>query len=63
MKKQIRLSTALMLILLTVVSTFNITFYIAGEHYNARLGDLTQTEDRYSKIGRASCRERVSVNV
>lgn len=50
MKKQIRLSTALMLILLTVVSTFNITFYIAGEHYNARLGDLTQTEDRYSKL-------------
>lgn len=50
MKKQIRLSTALMLMLLTVVSTFNITFFIAGEHYNARLGDLTQTEDRYSKL-------------
>lgn len=39
-----------MLILLTVVSTFNITFFVAGEHYNARLGDLTQTEDRYSKL-------------
>lgn len=50
MKRQIRLSTALMLILLTVVSTFNITFFVAGEHYNARLGDLTQTEDRYSKL-------------
>ncbi len=50
MKKQIRLSTALMLILLTVVSTFNITFFVAGEHYNARLGDLSQTEDRYSKL-------------
>lgn len=50
MKKQIRLSTALMLILLTVVSTFNITFFIAGEHYNARLGNLFATEDRYSKL-------------
>ncbi len=50
MKKQIRLSTALMLILLTIVSTFNITFFVAGEHYNARLGDLSQTEDRYSKL-------------
>lgn len=50
MKKEIRLSTALMLILLTVVSTFNITFFIAGEHYNARLGNLSQTEDRYSKL-------------
>ena len=50
MKKQIKLSTALMLILLTVVSTFNITFFVAGELYNDRLGNLSQTEDRYSKL-------------
>ena len=50
MKKQIKLSTALMLMLLTVVSTFNITFFVAGELYNDRLGNLSQTEDRYSKL-------------
>ena len=50
MKKQIKLSTALMLMLLTVVSTFNITFFVAGELYNNKLGNLTQAEDRYSKL-------------
>ena len=42
--------TALMLMLLTVVSTFNITFFVAGELYNTKLGNLTQAEDRYSKL-------------
>lgn len=50
MKKQIKLSTVLMLMLLTVVSTFNITFFVAGELYNNKLGNLTQAEDRYSKL-------------
>ena len=50
MKKQIRLGTVIMLILLTVVSTFNITFFVAGEVYSDRLGDLMATEDRYSKL-------------
>ena len=39
-----------MLMLLTVVSTFNITFFVAGELYNNKLGNLTQAEDRYSKL-------------
>lgn len=50
MKKQIKLGTALMLVLLTVVTTFNITFFISGEYYNSRLGNLDEIESRYSKL-------------
>ena len=50
MKKQIKLGTALMLMVLTIVTTFNITFFVSGEYYNSRLGDLSELENKYSKL-------------
>ena len=52
MKKshKITIPTALMLILLAVVATFNITFFAATEYYNSQLDQLNQLESRYSKL-------------
>ena len=49
-KHKISVPTALMLMLLAVVCTFNITFFAATEYYNARLDDLEEMESRYSKL-------------
>ncbi len=48
--RKITLPTALMLMLLAVVTTFNITFFVATDYYNARLDTLEEMETRYSKL-------------
>ena len=49
-KRTISLVTALMIVLLTAVATFNITFFASAEYYSKRLGDLQGDEDRYAKL-------------
>lgn len=49
-KRTISVATALMLVLLTVVATFNITFFASAEYYNKRLGSLSDDESRYAKL-------------
>ena len=49
-KHSVRISTALMLMLLAVVCTFNITYFTATEYYNSRLDQLEELETRYSKL-------------
>ena len=49
-KHSVRISTALMLMLLAVVCTFNITYFTATEYYNSRLDELEALEKRYSKL-------------
>lgn len=49
-KHSVRISTALMLMLLAVVCTFNITYFTATEYYNRRLDELEEMETRYSKL-------------
>ncbi len=49
-KRQFSAGVAVMLVLLAVVATFNITFYLAGEYYNKRLGDIEALEKKYSKF-------------
>ena len=49
-KHSVRISTALMLMLLAVVCTFNITYFTATEYYNSRLDELEELETRYSKL-------------
>ncbi len=49
-KRRITIPTALMLVLLAVVTTFNITFFVATDYYNARLDTLEELELRYSKL-------------
>ena len=46
-KHTVRISTALMLMLLAVVCTFNITFFVATDYYNTRLEELEEMETRY----------------
>lgn len=50
MKRKITVATTLMIVLLTVVATFNITFFASAEYYNRRLGDLQELESRYAKL-------------
>jgi len=49
-KRKLTIPTALMLMLLAVVCTFNITFFVATEYYNTRLDELEEMETRYSKL-------------
>ena len=49
-KRSVRISTALMLMLLAVVCTFNITYFTATDYYNSRLDELEELETRYSKL-------------
>lgn len=49
-KRTITVTTALMIVLLTAVATFNITFFASAEYYNHRLGDLQDLESRYAKL-------------
>ncbi len=48
--KKVTTGTMLMLILLAVVATFNITFFVSGEYYNSRLGDVESIISQYSKL-------------
>lgn len=49
-KRKLTIPTALMLVLLAVVCTFNITFFVATDYYNTRLEELEEMETRYSKL-------------
>lgn len=49
-KHSVSVSTALMLCLLAVVATFNVTFFASTEYYNKRLGSLDELEERYGKL-------------
>ena len=49
-KHSVSIPTALMLMLLAVVCTFNITYFTATEYYNGLLDDLDAQESRYSKL-------------
>ena len=41
-KRNVTIPTALMLMLLAVVCTFNITFFVATDYYNTRLEELEE---------------------
>ena len=49
-KRNVTIPTALMLMLLAMVCTFNITFFVATDYYNTRLEELEEMETRYSKL-------------
>jgi len=49
-ERKVRVSTAVMLVILTVVTTFNITFFAATDYYNRKLDGLAEMEARYSKL-------------
>ena len=40
--RKLTIPTALMLMLLAVVCTFNITFFVATDYYNTRLEELEE---------------------
>jgi len=50
MKKKISIGMACMLILLTIVATFNITYWISWEKMNARLVHFQELEEEFSKF-------------
>lgn len=54
MKKRFTLGSTLMLLMLAVVTTFNITFYVASEYYNARLGNFEEMEGEYQQLKEVS---------
>ncbi len=54
MKKKIYPRFHLMLLMLAVVTTFNITFYVASEYYNAPLGQLLRDGRRIPAAERRS---------
>ena len=49
-ERKVRVPTALMLMVLAVVGTFNITYFTATEYYNHLLDDLQAQETRYKKL-------------
>ena len=49
-ERKVRIPTALMLMVLAVVGTFNITYFTATEYYNNLLDDLQIQEARYKKL-------------
>ena len=49
-KRKITIGSTLMLLMLAVVSTFNITFFVASEYYNARLGNFEGLEPEYERF-------------
>lgn len=49
-ERKVRIPTALMLMVLAVVGTFNITYFTATEYYNHLLEDLQAQETRYKKL-------------
>lgn len=49
-KRTVGIGAALMLMFLTAVATFNITFFISAEYYNMRLSNLQELEGRYKKL-------------
>ena len=49
-ERKVRIPTALMLMVLAVVGTFNITYFTATEYYNGMLQDLQTQETRYKKL-------------
>ena len=53
-KKRITLPTALMLMFLAVITTANITLYVAADYYGTRLGNLQASEEKYSKFAEVS---------
>ena len=53
-KRKITIGSTLMLLMLAVVSTFNITFFVASEYYNARLGNYEELESEYEKFSEVS---------
>ena len=53
-KRKITIGSTLMLLMPAVVSTFNITFFVASEYYNARLGNFEELESEYEKFSEVS---------
>lgn len=53
-KKKLSISSALMLLMLAVVATFNITFFVASEYYSNRLGDFSEMEAKYDRFSELS---------
>lgn len=49
-KHTISIPTALMLMLLAAVCTFNLTFFVATDYYNGQLEELDTLETRYGKL-------------
>ncbi len=49
-KRTVGIGAVLMLIFLTAVATFNITFFISAEYYSMRLSNLQELEGRYKKL-------------
>ena len=50
MSKKISIGTAIVLMLLAVLVTFQLTFIALNNKYRAELSDLAASEDMYSKL-------------
>lgn len=53
-KRKLSLGSTLMLLMLAVVTTFNITFFVASEYYNFRLGNFEKLESEYKAFQEVS---------
>lgn len=53
-KKRITVPGALMLMFLAVITTLNITLYIASDYYSTKLGDIQADEKTYEKFAEVS---------
>lgn len=53
-KKRLSIASTLMLLMLAVVATFNITFFVASEYYSNRLGNFEEMETKYNRFKEVS---------
>jgi len=53
-KKRITIAGAVMLMMLSAVAAGNITFFMVGDFYNQKLGNLSALESKYKKIDEIS---------
>lgn len=53
-KKKLSIGSTLMLLMLAVVTTFNITFFVASEYYSVRLGNFEELESQYKEFKEVS---------
>ncbi len=53
-KRKLSLGSTLMLLMLAVVTTFNITFFVASEYYSVRLGNFEELEAEYKDFKEVS---------
>ena len=53
-KRKVTIGSALMLVFLAVITTANITLYVASDYYSTRLGNIQSNEQTYRKLSEVS---------